>query len=188
VTNTVAASGGCAAATATTTFTVNPTPVRPTLTATYNGSMTTLTSSATTGNQFFLNGVAIAGATGQTYVVNGTAAQLGSYTVVTTNASGCSSPASLPLVVTSARNGIAGASLRVFPNPTPNGQVTLELSGLRSATQLVVIDAVGRVVNQAVLTAGSASYQLDLSTVAAGVYTLRLTNQDGVETRKLVRQ
>jgi hypothetical protein len=150
--------------------------------------MTTLTSSAATGNQFFLNGVAIAGATGQTYVVNGTAAQLGSYTVVTTNASGCASQPSVPLVVTSSRNGIAGASLRVFPNPTSSGQVTLELNGFRLTTQLVVLDAVGRVVSQAVLPAGTATHALDLSPVATGVYTLRLTNADGVETRKLVRQ
>jgi hypothetical protein len=190
VTNTVAAAGGCGAVTATVTITVNPTPARPTLTAAYNGTTTTLTSSAATGNQFYFNGTAIAGATGQTYVVNGSATTYGSYTVVVTNSFGCSSAASVATVVTTTRSGIAGASLLVYPNPTPNGQVTLELSGFRSATQLAVIDALGRVVRTEALpaTAGVVTHQLNLSGMAAGVYMLRLTNADGVETRRLVRE
>jgi hypothetical protein len=190
VTNTVAATGGCGAVTATATITVNPTPARPTLTPTYNGTVTTLTSSAATGNQFYFNGTAIAGATGQTYVVNGSATTYGSYTVVVTNSFGCSSAASVATVVTTTRAGIAGASLLVYPNPTPTGQVTLELSGFRSATQLAVIDALGRVVRTEALpaTAGVVTHQLNLSGMASGVYMLRLTNADGVETRRLVRE
>ncbi|WP_216690397.1 beta strand repeat-containing protein [Hymenobacter siberiensis] len=190
VTNTVVAAGGCAAATATATFTVNPRPATPTLSVVYNGTTTTLTSSATTGNQFFLNGVAIAGATGQTYVVNGLPAQYGSYTVVVTNTNGCTSLPSTPLVITAARNGIAGASLQVYPNPTPTGQVTLELTGYRLATQLTVLDALGRVILSELLPAntGTATRTLDLTGVATGVYLLRLRNTDGVETRRLVHE
>ena len=180
---------GCTA-TSTVTVTVNPRPAAPTLSAAYNGTTTTLTSSAATGNQFFLNGVAISGATGQTYVINGAPAQLGSYTVVVTNAQGCASLPSSPLVVTKARNSIAGTTLRVYPNPTPTGQVTLELTGFRLATQLVVLDALGRVVASEVLpaTVGTAIHSLDLKGVATGVYMLRLSNADGVETRRLVRE
>ena len=190
VTNTVAVNGGCAAATATATVTVNPTPARPTLTPTYNGTVTTLTSSAATGNQFYFNGTAIPGATGQTYVINGSTATYGAYTVVATNSFGCSSQASLVTTITTSRAGIAGASLLVYPNPTPTGQVTLELSGLRSTTQLAVLDALGRVVRAETLpaTAGTATHTLDLSHMASGVYLLRLTNADGVETRRLVRE
>ncbi|MDQ2793494.1 MAG: T9SS type A sorting domain-containing protein [Bacteroidota bacterium] len=190
VTNTVAAAGGCAAATATTTFTVNPRPATPTIGVVYNGGTTTLTSSAATGNQFYFNNVLIAGATGQTYVVNGTPASLGSYTVTTTNANGCTSLPSLPLVVTGAKTGLTGASLKLYPNPTPSGQVTLELTGYRSATQLTVLDALGRVVTQQLLPAntGTATHTLDLTGAATGVYLLRLSNADGVETRRLVRE
>ncbi|GAA4037145.1 hypothetical protein GCM10022409_22600 [Hymenobacter glaciei] len=190
VTNTVAASGGCAAATAITTFTVNPRPATPTISAAYNGATTTLTSSAATGNQFYFNGAVITGATGQTYVVNGTSTSLGSYTVTTTNANGCVSLPSTPLVVTAAKTGLAGASLRLYPNPTPSGQVTLELTGYRSATQLTVLDALGRVVSQQLLpaNAGTATHTLDLTGAATGVYLLRLSNADGVETRRLVRE
>jgi hypothetical protein len=190
VTNTVAASGSCGPVTATATFTVNPTPARPTLTPTYNGTVTTLTSSAATGNQFYFNGNLIAGATGQSYVVNGSPTTYGPYTVVVTNSFGCSSPASVATVVTTTRAGIAGASLLVYPNPTPTGQVTLELSGFRSATQLAILDALGRVVRAETLpaTTGVVTHALDLSGMAPGVYLLRLTNADGVETRRLVRE
>jgi len=192
VTNTVAAAGGCAAATATATVTILPRPAAPVLTATYNGATntTTLASSAATGNQFYLNGTLLAGATAQTYTVSGTPAQLGSYTVTTTNASGCTSPPSAPVVITGARNGIAGTSLRLYPNPTPSGEVTLELTGYRLATQLTVLDAMGRVVAREVLpaAAGTAIHTLNLKDVATGVYMLRLSNADGVETRRLVRE
>ena len=190
VTNTVAAAGGCAAATATATFTVNPRPATPTVTATYSSTTTTLTSSATTGNQWSLNGAVIAGATGQTYVVNGLPAQFGSYTVVVTNANGCASLSSTALVITAARNGIAGASLLVYPNPTPTGQVTLALTGYRLATQLTVLDALGRVLISELLpaNAGTATRTLDLKGVTTGVYLLRLRNTEGVETRRLVRE
>ncbi|GAB3859724.1 hypothetical protein GCM10028822_36720 [Hymenobacter terrigena] len=190
VTNTVAAAGGCAAATATATFTVNPRPATPTISVVYNGTTTTLTSSATTGNQWYLNGNIITGATGQTYVVNGLPAQYGSYTVTTTNANGCVSLPSTPLVITAARNSIAGASLQVYPNPTPTGQMTLELTGYRLVTQLTVLDALGRVLISELLpaNAGTATRTLDLTGVATGVYLLRLRNADGVETRRLVRE
>ncbi|MGI4865047.1 MAG: beta strand repeat-containing protein [Janthinobacterium lividum] len=190
VTNTVAASGACAAATATATITVNPTPARPTITPTYNGTVTTLTSSSATGNQFYFNGVAIAGATGQTYVVNGSTTTYGSYTVVVTNAFGCSSAASVVQVVTGTKGSIAGASIQLYPNPTPDGRATLELSGLRSATQLTVLDALGRVVRSETLpaTTGVVTHTIDLSRMASGVYVLRLSNNEGVETRRLTRE
>ena len=77
------------------TVTVNTAPVMPTITA---GSATTfcsgdsviLTSSATTGNQWFLNGVAINAATGASYK----AFSGGYYEVQTTNSNNCSSPIS----------------------------------------------------------------------------------------------
>ncbi|MGI4865048.1 MAG: beta strand repeat-containing protein [Janthinobacterium lividum] len=190
VTNTVGAAGICAAQTATTTITINPTPARPTLAAGYNGTVTTLTSSSATGNQFYFNGVAIAGATGQTYVVNGSATTYGSYTVVVTNTFGCSSSASVASVVTGTKSSIAGASIQLYPNPTPDGRATLELSGLRSATQLTVLDALGRVVRNETLpaTTGVVTRTLDLARLASGVYVLRLSNNEGVETRRLTRE
>jgi hypothetical protein len=93
-------------------------------------------------------------------------------------------------LLTTTRAGIAGASLLVYPNPTPTGRVTLELRGFRSATQLAVLDALGRLVSSELVPASSGSMVcgLDLTCQPAGVYLLRLRNEQGVETRRLVRE
>ncbi|MCI1188150.1 T9SS type A sorting domain-containing protein [Hymenobacter sp. DH14] len=194
VTNTVAASGGCAAATGTTTVTINALPATPTYTYTYPTRSTVLFTSsvapAGTTYQWYLNGGIIAGATSQTYTANGAVAP-GNYTVrFISTATGCQSAPSTVLVVTATNQALAGSSLRLFPNPTPSGQVTLELTGYRSATQLTVLDALGRVVTQQLLpaNAGTATHALDLTGAATGVYLLRLSNADGVETHRLVRE
>jgi gliding motility-associated-like protein len=76
------------------------TPIKPTISAATAttfclGGSVVLTSSATTGNQWYKDGVAISGATAQTH----TATVAGTYTVVTTNEYTCSSPASAGVVV-----------------------------------------------------------------------------------------
>ncbi|HKO54399.1 MAG TPA: hypothetical protein VJ276_00895, partial [Thermoanaerobaculia bacterium] len=98
VTTTVA---GCPSAqSAATAVTVNPTPATPTITpggpTTFcAGGSVTLTSSSASGNQWYLGGSPIGGATANTY--NATAA--GSYTVIVT-ASGCPSASSAATTVT----------------------------------------------------------------------------------------
>ncbi|OGX86484.1 hypothetical protein BEN48_12680 [Hymenobacter glacialis] len=187
VTNTVAGGGGCAAAsaTATATLTINALPAQPTLTS----SGTLLTASAAPGAtyQFYLNGVAVAGATNATY----TATQSGSYTVVVTNATGCASlpsaPVAVVVVVTAARTGLAAANLTVFPNPT-TGRLTVTLSGRHSRAQLAVYNALGQVVLTGTLTASAATGELDLTTLATGVYVLKVTSTEGSVTRRLMRQ
>ncbi|MBX0292389.1 T9SS type A sorting domain-containing protein [Hymenobacter sp. HSC-4F20] len=187
VTNSVAASGGCAAVTATTTVTINATPARPTVTATYSGSTTTLTSSAATGNQWYLNGTAIPGATNSTYVVSA-AAQYGTYTVVTTSAQGCASPASQPLVVTTSVKPLAGSSLMIYPNPTSDGRLTLKLQGYSKAVELTVYNSVGQPVRTLTVPAGRLDQPLDLSQLPSGVYLLRARTEGGLDVRRIVKQ
>ncbi|MBF9220908.1 beta strand repeat-containing protein [Hymenobacter ruricola] len=191
ITNSVAAGGGCAAVSSTATFTVNARPATPTITATYNGTTTTLTSSTTTGNQWYLGQGAVTGATGQTLVLTGLPAQLGSYTVTTTNATGCTSLPSNPLVVTSAKNSLAGTSLTVYPNPTPDGRLTLELSGYREAVALTVLNALGQRVYEGTVTGNGLTQQqtLNLSALPSGMYTLQARTASGsVEVRRVVRE
>ena len=187
ITNTVSGSGACGGTSATATVTLNALPTRPTLTATYNGPTTTLTSSAATGNQFYFNGSPITGATGATYVVNSTA-QLGSYTVTTTNANGCTSLPSLPLVVTATARQLADASLQLYPNPTPDGKLTLTLSNAHAPVQLLVLNALGQVVYRTSVTAAATAQPLDLSALPSGVYLLRATTAEGTATRRFVRE
>ncbi|GAA4371787.1 T9SS type A sorting domain-containing protein [Hymenobacter koreensis] len=191
VTNTVAASGGCAAVTATATVTVNPTPARPTVTVQYTTPGTAiLTSSSATGNQWLLNGAPIAGATGQTYTALGNT-QPGAYTVVVTGTGGCASQASLPLTVTATQKPLAGSSLSVFPNPTRDGRLTVELSGYRKLAELTVLDATGRVVYRSEVKPnanGFTQQAVDLSSLPRGMYVLRLVTEGGTDTRRIVRE
>ena len=86
----VVTTNGCTDSSIATSVTVNSLPATPTITR----NAAQLTSSAASGNQWFLNGSAISGATGTTY----TATQNGNYSVTVTNASGCSSSSSSILV------------------------------------------------------------------------------------------
>jgi hypothetical protein len=52
--------------------------------------------------------------------------------------------------------------------------------------QVTLLDALGRVVRQQVLPAGSTTHTLSLSDLTAGVYALRLTTDLGQVVKKLV--
>jgi hypothetical protein len=119
---TVTASDCSSAASAPTTVTVNPIPATPTIAAggptTFcAGGSVTLTSSSASGNQWFLNGNPIGGATSNAY----SASASGNYTVTVT-ASGCSSAASAPTAVTV--NPIPAT-----PTITPGGPTTFCAGG-----------------------------------------------------------
>jgi hypothetical protein len=152
----------------------------------------TLTSSSTTGSQWYLNGVAIAGATGATHLPT-TSGNYSVAAVVGTGSVVCSSTPSAPraVTVTAARQALAGSSLRVLPNPTPDGQVVVQLTGYSRATTLELFDLTGRLVHAATIAAPSAqgtAYPLNLATLASGVYALRVSTAGGVDVCRLVRQ
>ena len=191
VTNTVAAAGGCGPVTSTATVTINARPAQPTVTVQYTtpGAAVLTSSAAPTGGtyQWFLGPNAIAGATSQTYAVNGVT-NPGAYTVVITSAQGCASVASAAITVTATSKPLAGSSLTLFPNPTPNGQLTLELTGYSKAVELTVLDATGRVVFHKTVQPGQTQQQIDLGSVARGVYLLRAVTEGGTDTRRIVRE
>jgi hypothetical protein len=138
---TVVVTGGnsCVSApSAATTVTVNPVPAAPIITPTGSttfcaGGGVTLTSSSTSGNQWYLNGNPIGGATSQSYF----ATSAGNYTDVVTS-SGCSSAPSAATVVTantaptltyaSPQAVPGGGSLNVTPTAaSDNGTVTYQV-------------------------------------------------------------
>ncbi|HEV8369321.1 MAG TPA: Ig-like domain repeat protein [Pyrinomonadaceae bacterium] len=98
---TIVTIGGCSSTpSAATTVTVNPVPAIPTITPNgpttfFQGGSVTLTASSATGNQWYLNGNPIAGATNQQYVANAS----GNYTVKA-SANGCTSAPSAATTVT----------------------------------------------------------------------------------------
>lgn len=159
-------------------------PATPTVTRSGN----VLTSSSATGNQWYLNGVLIAGATGQTYV----ATTSGAYTVVVTATTGGITCASMPSArFLSTQHALPGSSLSVAPNPTPDGHLNVTLTGYRELVTLTVFDALGRPVRQAAISAPNPAgtiYQLDLAPLASGLYILQVRTKGGVDTRQVVRE
>jgi hypothetical protein len=101
-------------------LTVNPTPPTPTISGTLTfctGGNTTLTSSASSGNQWSLNGNPIGGATGQQYVVS----TAGDYTVMVTLL-GCPS-------LSSATSTVTETPIPNAPVITPGGPTTFCAGG-----------------------------------------------------------
>src|SRR6185436_11623040 len=91
--------------------TVNAIPPTPTITQVGNA----LQSSTATGNQWYLGGLLIAGATGQNY----TPVSSGNYTVqVTVNNCTSASSATFNFIITGLPNiAVFGNAVIVFPNP-----------------------------------------------------------------------
>jgi hypothetical protein len=163
---------GPCSATDSVTVTVIPAPATPTITPVGDS----LESSAPAGNQWFLDGALIAGATGQFYVPQ----QAGSYQVqVTVN--GCSSALSNPVVITGVSENDK-SSLRIYPNPT-TGIIHIEYgSKSTNGFRVRLSDLVGNIVLQA-----ENPETIDLSGYKAGVYYLILqTSYTDILTRKVI--
>jgi parallel beta-helix repeat protein len=181
----------CASATRTP-IQVNVTTVPATLTATMpstGGTLLTATPVAGATYQFLLNGQPVGTASTTNTLLVTSPAQYGSYTVVVTSG-GCTSAPSAPVAVTNTATRTAslnGVSLLVYPNPTLDGRLTLELTGPQAkASQLEVLNALGQAVHRRTLAPGTAP--LSLAGLAPGVYTLRVHTEQGVLTQRVVRE
>lgn len=154
----------------------------PTPNITINGNV--LTSSSSTGNQWYLNGNLIAGATQQNY----TAQQNGNYHVVVTNANNCSAQSNTLAFTTV---GIADLErvgvTSVYPNPT-NGLLNIQFSDNQQDVQLEIYDVSGRVhIQKRVMTISQNSVEtLNLDNLTTGVYTLRILTNENQATFRIV--
>jgi PKD repeat protein len=163
------------------TMTVNPTPATPTITQA--GSV--LTSSSATGNQWYLNGTLIVGATNQnyTFTVNGM------YTVVVT-AGPCSSAISAPVVIINV--GIDEASnpylLSIYPNPN-DGNFNVSFTTSEKGTyKIELMNALGQLIFKDEVKDFTGTYTKQLSVVdyGKGVYTISLINAKNEVVKKIV--
>ncbi|MBU3659101.1 MAG: T9SS type A sorting domain-containing protein [Flavobacteriales bacterium] len=74
----------------------------------------------------------------------------------------------------------------VYPSPT-NGNLTVQFSGLSSDSQLLLIDARGRLVRKIAVPKNTESLPLDISALAAGEYFLQVENSNLKERRKVTK-
>ncbi|WP_299818701.1 S8 family serine peptidase [uncultured Pontibacter sp.] len=165
------------------TVTVLDRPAKPAITQ--NGAE--LTSSVATGNQWYLNGEAIDGATAQVLTVT----QSGSYTVKVTNENGCESVVSDEVSVTltaSAKDLDAANGLKVYPNPN-TGKFTVSFAvATPDKVKVVLVNSIGKVVfeNTQSRASGTHDQQVNLSNLSTGVYILQVHTNGKVLTRKVV--
>ena len=153
------------------TITVNPTPPVPTITATGN----ILTSSAATGNQWHLNGVAIQGATGQTHRVQAS----GLYTVFVTE--GSCSEISVPFNFVATRIDTTESwnrAITVYPNPAVKQLVVKNKSGHPILVQL--FDSMGKRVYNSTLQGSQTT--IDVERWSTGMYQIVITDLTTNET------
>jgi hypothetical protein len=171
---TVIASNGTITDTAFVTVTVNPALSVPLISQ--NGNI--LNSSAGSMYQWYLNGVAITGATNQSY----TATQSGNYQVKVTNATNCSAmSAELSVTVVGISEPDSKVDTwRIYPNPA---QEMLFVEGLSDGSVLIVGDIQGRSVLRSVH-----SGSISLDGLAAGMYFVRCANDSTGIILKLIIQ
>ncbi len=160
---------------------VNPIPATPVITQ--NGD--TLTSSANTGNQWYLDGVIIPGATGKQHI----AVYTGYYTVVVT-LNGCSSAISNSILVlpVSLSGVVINHSLDIYPNPG-NGQFTVKAESARAEEfSIEITNSLGVLLwkREKVLINGTYSTNIDLKGSPSGVYTVALRSKNSRIVKKVV--
>jgi hypothetical protein len=164
----VTITNGPCSATDSVTITVNPLPATPVITQTGDS----LVSSATSGNQWFLDGTGIPGATNQVLVP----AVNGNYQVGVTDVNNCVSSLSDPFNVTWMGSEQLSGNEKVFvyPNPT-GGIVTLSSSILENKKyELTLFNSIGRKV-----LSKRNERNLDLSALENGLYYLNIKSPEG---------
>lgn len=144
----------------------------PTPTITQNGAV--LSSSATTGNQWYLDGNILVGQTGQNITVTSS----GVYTVIVT-VNGCPSASS------AGNNATVGINeennpylLVIFPNPN-DGDFHISFTANKSEKyKLELFNELGQIIisQEIVNHSGTYQYPVNLTKPAAGMYTVVLTN------------
>ncbi len=156
-------------------ITVNTNPAAPTII----DNAGTLESSYTgAGNQWYLNGNPIGGATADTY----TPTQGGSYTCIYTDANGCSSSASNAVVSTLSLDETE-ITFSIYPNPATD-KLIIDAGTLVKAN-IKLLDLSGRIV---ISTKMNQSLQtLDLTTLSNGVYMIKVEYGNQSITKKIVK-
>ena len=156
-------------------ITVIPSPTTPVIQA--DGLI--LTTSSNANIQWYLNGVAIEGATSNTYTVT----ENGVYSVGASLDNGCESFSSNYSVNTVSIETTNSFEVKLYPNPAGE-KVQIEWSGAEPL-QVILRDASGRMVLSQTMEATSS---LNLSNLESGIYLTELRTAGKVKHLKLIHQ
>lgn len=152
--------------------TVKTLPDKPTISVSSEG----LQSSSATGNQWYLDGQPIAGATQQILANFGS----GNYSVKVTT-SGCSNE-SAPFMITGTEEEVFPTML-LYPNPN-DGRINLNLANGKQ--QLTIVDYTGRTLLSQEVIIDKSPFLLDVSYLSAGEYLLQVKSAERRRTFKFV--
>jgi hypothetical protein len=160
---------------------VNATPAAPVITQVLD----TLISSAPAGNQWYLDGTEIAGATDQQYVMT----ENGTYTCVVT-LNGCSSAVSNAITVlnVSVDEFGFGRTMEVYPNPS-NGAFDVKARSAKAMVcTLEVYTSQGKLLlkQENLLIDGAITRHIDLKGSPEGTYLVVLHNRDNSVSRRVI--
>ncbi len=175
---------GCSGTSATTTVTVNPLPPAPSIII-YDD---TLISSSSTGNQWYLNGVLIPGATSQYYTLT----QNGSYSVSYTDSTfGCYSLSdTMNFNSVSVETISNDQQLNIFPNPATN-VLNISFDNLNTKSFLLLLLGInGQVIYEEKLFSLKGNYtkEIDLQNAAKGIYFVKIITDTNVIIKKVVKK
>lgn len=157
------------------TVVVNDNPLPPVITEA--GGM--LQSSYASGNQWYDQNGMILGETGNTFQPT----QNGTYTVVHTSSSGCTST-SEPFQFFAGINGNEMSTISVFPNPT-KGIVNFKHSLIWNNSVVKVMEITGKTIFSTQL--NQSSSQIDISRFNPGIYLIEINSGSSTKTFRIVK-
>ncbi|MDB5282723.1 MAG: hypothetical protein JWO06_1798 [Bacteroidota bacterium] len=134
---------------------------------------------AATTIQWYLNGSAISGATADVYI----ASVGGNYTVAVTDTNGCRA-VSTAAVVTVGINDIKDEQLGFYPNPSADGNWTLQVGTSLIQSEIEIVDNEGRIVYKSEIR--DLRTEISLS-VSRGIYLVHVYNSESNIYRKLIK-
>jgi hypothetical protein len=163
--------------TATLVLTINPV---PNATATDNGDGS---GTASTGSSYqwidCATNTAIAGATQQTFTVTET----GQYSVIVTNASGCSDTSSCITISAASIDELSKLNIQVNPNPS-NGLFNLTMNTSVNGV-ITITDATGRIIGTESI--NGTSSVVDLTNSVTGIYYFKLQFNDSEKVIRVIK-
>ena len=109
--------------------------------------------------------------------------------LVTVDLNGCVASDSVVITMqddVSIGESFDNANVSIYPNPT-NGQFDLTVEGINGNFNMQIVNVTGEVVyTEKLNTAAKSTKSFDISNFAAGVYYVRLSNNDGIVVKKLI--